>query len=86
MRQVGRDSRVEHSERRRSGNEKFHSAPSITTDSNRLSYPKHVTKLLAEHRVNKSAAAKKEPPGSLIPAGVAAESLLVKFGRSGVDM
>ena len=33
--------------------------PSITTDSNRLRDPKHVAKLLPEHRVNKSAAAKK---------------------------
>src|SRR5215472_16599928 len=33
--------------------------PSITTDSNRLRDPKHVTKLLPEHRVNESAAAKK---------------------------
>jgi hypothetical protein len=61
--------------------------PSLTTDSNRLSkIPEHVVKLLPENRVNKSAAAKREPASITIPAGVAAEPLVGKFGCSGLDI
>jgi hypothetical protein len=60
--------------------------PSITTDSNRLSDRKARHKITSGTSRQQERRRKKEPPGSLIPAGVAAESLLVKFGRSGVDM
>ena len=82
MRQIGRHSRVEHSERRDSNNEKFHSVFPHDNRFKSAALPLHncMAILLSENHVNNNAPAKFDQPGSRFPAGVAAEPLLAVPG------
>ena len=66
MRQVGRYCRVEHSERRRSDNEKFHAVFPHDNRFKSAALPLHnrMAILLSENHSNNNAPAKIEQPGS----------------------
>jgi hypothetical protein len=87
MRQVGRHSRVEHSERCRRGNEKFHSASPLDHDRFKsLTEPRACRETTSGTLRQQERRRKKETVWSTFPAGVAGEPLVVKFGCSGLDM